>query len=98
MSNYNEIINKPMMLLDPEAWVKEAMNRAKEYEGMPEAQYFLNEARRYMALGIERNRLEDHITQLTTQINELEEKLSVSKLETSAARSRILKLEDQSSN
>lgn len=61
MSNNNEIVNKPMMLLDPEAWVKEAMNRAKEYEGLPEAQHFLNEARRYMALGNRIKQLEDQL-------------------------------------
>ena len=39
-----------LMLLAPEQWAVEARKRAFDYAGMPEAEFFLTEARRYLAL------------------------------------------------
>lgn len=40
----------PTMKLEPEKWALEAQKLAAEYEGLPEATYFLTTARRFKAL------------------------------------------------
>lgn len=41
---------KPNILLTPLDWAAQAQRQAAEYAGLPEAQWFLVEARRYLAL------------------------------------------------
>jgi hypothetical protein len=47
-----------LMLLVPDQWANEAATLAKEYEGLPEAQIFLNTARRFRALSARIKQLE----------------------------------------
>ena len=51
------------ILLTPLDWAQQAQRKAAEYAGLPEAAWFLVEARRYLAL-------HDRITELEAQLEE----------------------------
>ncbi len=61
MPDSNENTQSPNIVLNLDAWIQEAQSRAVEYQGLEEAQFFLTEARRYLAIKVFLSKVTDRI-------------------------------------